>query len=440
MDDGICDCCDGTDEGGPLSCEDACAVEAAAAAAKAKAEASKRARGARKRLEMACEARRDIAAARASAAQARAALAAEERTVKTLEAEVSRAQQKSADAVETDARRRLYKAFGLEKLSADELRTLVVDVARETRTAEALRRLARLANGLHDPVDEPEEQPKASSHADGEPSVESPVDEAGAPDGDLANEEDVYDIEPAYLEAMIDDEEDIPGDVLPEDDDDETAAYDDGDDSTNEASATEPEEESLSLATYRRSVSSVIPKRERKALEKLEEKLKRYRHKLKKHKSKADKAEKLLTGGAEYAGVPEDRALLALRETCLKRTTRGYTYEICLFDKARQGQTRLGVFKRVETTERGTTRMVFEHGELCYNGPTRSLRVDLVCGASNEILDLDEPATCVYVAIVATPAVCEVDDTVESFVCDDRPPGSSLWRFLDKLLPWKTRH
>ena len=50
--------------------------------------------------------------------------------------------------------------------------------------------------------------------------------------------------------------------------------------------------------------------------------------------------------------------------------------------------------------------MVFEHGAKCWNGPERSTRVELECGADNEIIKVTEPAKCEYVIKMRSPIVC----------------------------------
>jgi protein kinase C substrate 80K-H len=50
--------------------------------------------------------------------------------------------------------------------------------------------------------------------------------------------------------------------------------------------------------------------------------------------------------------------------------------------------------------------MMFEHGLRCWNGPERSARVELECGAENELLKVSEPSKCEYVMKMKCPAVC----------------------------------
>ena len=50
--------------------------------------------------------------------------------------------------------------------------------------------------------------------------------------------------------------------------------------------------------------------------------------------------------------------------------------------------------------------MRYTKGRKCWNAGERETTVSLVCGASNEILDVEEPNTCVYAMTLATPAAC----------------------------------
>jgi protein kinase C substrate 80K-H len=50
--------------------------------------------------------------------------------------------------------------------------------------------------------------------------------------------------------------------------------------------------------------------------------------------------------------------------------------------------------------------MVFENGLRCWNGPERSARVDLECGAENEVIKVTEPSKCEYEIKMKSPAVC----------------------------------
>ncbi len=50
--------------------------------------------------------------------------------------------------------------------------------------------------------------------------------------------------------------------------------------------------------------------------------------------------------------------------------------------------------------------MMYEHGERCWNGPERSAKVDLECGAENEVIKVTEPSKCAYLIKMKSPVVC----------------------------------
>ncbi|CAG8804785.1 5998_t:CDS:2, partial [Racocetra fulgida] len=52
------------------------------------------------------------------------------------------------------------------------------------------------------------------------------------------------------------------------------------------------------------------------------------------------------------------------------------------------------------------TQMLYENGARCWNGPARSVKVYLECGAENQILSVSEPEKCEYHMKMITPAVC----------------------------------
>lgn len=50
--------------------------------------------------------------------------------------------------------------------------------------------------------------------------------------------------------------------------------------------------------------------------------------------------------------------------------------------------------------------LVFDHGQRCWNGPARSLKVSLACGQEDILSTVAEPETCSYTAVLETPAAC----------------------------------
>ena len=128
-----------------------------------------------------------------------------------------------------------------------------------------------------------------------------------------------------------------------------------------------------------------------------------------------------------------------LQDTCVEHVSGKYTYRVCLFKSCEQKETsgyswtslgnwdatateadaeeEAGNGAGAEAEEEGEDEqevalrtgvlvLRFTGGERCWNGPLRSTRVVLECGADAEILSISEPETCSYELKLATPAVC----------------------------------
>ena len=162
--DGVCDCCDGSDEAS--GCDDDCEARRARAREKEAAARAAEAAGVSKRKEMACAAKKGREVARRQ-------LAASERDLDGMAARIEAARDKrDAARAEADELRdaaaatEMYKALHLDTLEADQLRGLVVDLAREANQGDALVRLARVANGLPE-AEEAEQAPLTEPGASG---------------------------------------------------------------------------------------------------------------------------------------------------------------------------------------------------------------------------------------------------------------------------------
>ncbi|EPQ59687.1 hypothetical protein GLOTRDRAFT_98561 [Gloeophyllum trabeum ATCC 11539] len=106
-----------------------------------------------------------------------------------------------------------------------------------------------------------------------------------------------------------------------------------------------------------------------------------------------------------------------LEGTCLEKDVGDYTYEVCLFDEARQkpnkgGQTfSLGKFHSWNPdAQPGNpeyyTKQLYRGGTKCWNGPNRSVMLILSCGTENAIHTVAEPEKCEYHLTGTTPALC----------------------------------
>lgn len=101
-------------------------------------------------------------------------------------------------------------------------------------------------------------------------------------------------------------------------------------------------------------------------------------------------------------------------DRCFESKQNKYIYKVCPYKQASQEEghstTRLGRWDKFEDSYKV---MVFSNGDHCWNGPDRSLKVKLKCGLTNEITDVDEPSRCEYVALLATPALCQEEKLKE---------------------------
>ncbi len=112
--------------------------------------------------------------------------------------------------------------------------------------------------------------------------------------------------------------------------------------------------------------------------------------------------------GANYEFSP-------LHNQCYEYTDREYTYRMCAFGKVTQKpknggrETTLGNWgKWYGPSNNLYSVMRYEDGEKCWNGPSRSATVTLVCGIDDKLFSASEPNRCEYAMEFSTPAVCEL--------------------------------
>ena len=120
-------------------------------------------------------------------------------------------------------------------------------------------------------------------------------------------------------------------------------------------------------------------------------------------------------------------ALRKLHGNCVKSKLMQYEFEHCPFDLVRQYEfgspiAVLGKFRKWEQNGDSAV-MVYSGGDQCWNGPSRSTKVILTCGETEEIIAVDEPNRCSYSMKFKTPAVCEksvADSIISQFDTSDK--------------------
>lgn len=116
--------------------------------------------------------------------------------------------------------------------------------------------------------------------------------------------------------------------------------------------------------------------------------------------------------------------LIALWGKCFRYSTSSgeYKYEVCLFADAKQNNLRLGQYTSYEIFDyrdvstsagfdEGTTekhvKLLFTNGERCFATKRgRTMEVMLSCSLESELVDVSEPEVCSYAAVLKTPLAC----------------------------------
>ncbi|KAG7198189.1 hypothetical protein KM043_005603 [Ampulex compressa] len=98
---------------------------------------------------------------------------------------------------------------------------------------------------------------------------------------------------------------------------------------------------------------------------------------------------------------------------CFEYSDLEYIYTLCLFGKATQrsksggSDINLGHWNEWSGPEgHKYSKMKYDRGLACWNGPSRSTMVNLVCGKENKLLSVTEPSRCEYAMEFSTPALC----------------------------------
>ncbi|CAK9804861.1 Glucosidase 2 subunit beta [Anthophora quadrimaculata] len=112
----------------------------------------------------------------------------------------------------------------------------------------------------------------------------------------------------------------------------------------------------------------------------------------------------------EY-GVEQEFA--SLDGECFEYTDLEYVYSLCMFGKTTQrsksggSDINLGHWNDWSGPEGNKySKMKYDRGLTCWNGPARFTIVNLVCGKENKLITVTEPNRCEYAMEFSTPAMC----------------------------------
>jgi len=105
-----------------------------------------------------------------------------------------------------------------------------------------------------------------------------------------------------------------------------------------------------------------------------------------------------------------DDVFASIANQCFEHSDLEYTYKLCAFDYCEQKPKHGGSGTRLGSWEKWSEphiQMSYEKGVQCWNGPPRSTKVDLRCGAENRLIHSSEPNRCEYLFLFETPAACQ---------------------------------
>uniref|UniRef100_A0A8C2X2I7 Glucosidase 2 subunit beta n=1 Tax=Cyclopterus lumpus TaxID=8103 RepID=A0A8C2X2I7_CYCLU len=121
----------------------------------------------------------------------------------------------------------------------------------------------------------------------------------------------------------------------------------------------------------------------------------------------------LTKGDSVKVNYGPDWEFLFLNSQCYKLNVYGYTYTLCPFNQVTQKSTagtevslgRWGMW--AATPKHQYSQMVYENGEPCWQGGSRSTTVTLTCGTETALLSVKEPSKCQYIMDFQTPVACQ---------------------------------
>lgn len=108
-----------------------------------------------------------------------------------------------------------------------------------------------------------------------------------------------------------------------------------------------------------------------------------------------------------------EQVFTPLHGECFEYTDLEYVYTLCMFGKATQrlksggSDINLGNwYDWIGPEGNKYSKMKYDRGLTCWNGPARSTIVNLSCGKENKLISVTEPNRCEYSMEFVTPALC----------------------------------
>ncbi|XP_043253304.1 glucosidase 2 subunit beta [Colletes gigas] len=110
-----------------------------------------------------------------------------------------------------------------------------------------------------------------------------------------------------------------------------------------------------------------------------------------------------------------DQEFALLDGECFDYTDLEYVYTLCMFDKTTQRSKSGGNditlghwYDWAGPKDQKYSKMKYQRGLTCWNGPARSTVIDLSCGKENKLISVTEPSRCEYSMEFSTPALCNL--------------------------------
>lgn len=398
VNDKICDCCDGSDEWGTdVSCPNTCQEMGKKAREERVRLHELHQQGYQKRLEYSAQGKQKTEESQASLTQKEAELEVIKKEVEDLAAAKDLAEEPERVAkeehqkrweeekkVKVEAERQADAQFGFDELDTNSDGLVTVD---ELRTRYE----------LDDDSDGDISEEEALGYLNSQQSIDFDTFYSSAwetiadrcqfkrPTPPLQVIEPPYAPPPEDKGAESDEEDDYDYD----DEDDEEEERDGGDDAMPEYD--EATKELVAAADVARNAHRDADNRKMNVEREIGD-LKKYLQ---------------ISYGVEYEFSP-------LYGQCYEFTDLEYTYKMCSFGKVTQRsknggrETTLGNWGRWNgPSDNLYSVMRYEDGEKCWNGPSRSATVSVVCGLEEKLFSASEPNRCEYAMEFSTPAVCE---------------------------------